>query len=161
MHYFTALVITYSSHKQSFQSTMKSLRHECKTSRSTKWKHKNYDTIYASSFFHERRQILTKHTFVPFINVFSFKKYWFSIKNIWRLFPFIFHLRISNSYRRQKCFFFFFASMNFFSILAEDKTPGEIEFCGTDKTLRFLDFLQRQNTLFFFLNQIKSNNLKL
>jgi hypothetical protein len=53
-------------------------------------KHKNYDTIYAFSFFHERQQILTKHKFVPGVNVLFFGKYWFSIKNIWRLYLFLF-----------------------------------------------------------------------
>lgn len=36
--------------------------------------------------FYERQQILTEHTAVFSTNDFSSEKYWFSIKNIWRLY---------------------------------------------------------------------------
>lgn len=45
---------------------------------------RNYDIIYAPLFY-EWQRILTKHTFV-FAAVEFLKQYWFSIKNIWRLY---------------------------------------------------------------------------
>lgn len=84
---------------------------------------KNYDIIYAPLFY-EWQRILTKHTFVFAADEFL-KQYWFSIKNIWRLYLYfslknsiflpIFSLRLL---RLPLAFHLLSTSMNLFGLFA-------------------------------------------
>lgn len=95
MHYFHCLAVLLRNYlfitQTAFQNTLvtrSSKRWIHMTFRSEHKKRANQGktmTLFMLRFFYEWQRILTKHTFVFAADEFL-KQYWFSIKNIWRLY---------------------------------------------------------------------------